>query len=158
MLIKSAFQYKDQIQRLIKRLKYQQDLSSLAMFVDNLVDQIDKHELPDVLIPVPSHKLRTFSRGIDVSYLISHELTKKLDIPLLPAFVREKQTKPLEGLSRLKRKQELTGCFSQNEVIKASYAVLIDDVRTTGATTDELRRLLQKQGVDKVGVWTLAQA
>lgn len=144
-------------------MKFQQQLSSAAILAALLrLEIIQKNPdvtLPDALLPVPLHKSRLVKRGFNQSLEISRNIAKAKKIPLLIKTVeRVKNTDAQTHLNKQQRLKNVKGCFKVLEVPLAKHIVIIDDVITTGATTNELARILKAAGVDKVGVWSIARA
>jgi len=74
--------------------------------------------------------------------------------------VREKYTKPQTGLNRKERVKNIRNAFvmADSEKVNGKKVLIIDDVYTTGATTNECARVLLKHGAQSVDVLTLARA
>ena len=144
-------------------MKYQQQLSVAAVLADLLKIDIEsralEYGLPDTILPVPLHKKRLIKRGFNQSLEIVKPLAKSQNIPILfNTITRSKDTPAQSNLSRQERKRNVSGCFTLLEKSLPSHIVIVDDVVTTGATTNELAKLLKQSGVEKVGVWSLARA
>ncbi|HET8807817.1 MAG TPA: ComF family protein, partial [Methylophaga sp.] len=56
------------------------------------------------------------------------------------------------------RRKNLRGAFGCGDLHGIKHVALIDDVYTTGNTVAEAGRCLQKQGVTRLEVWTIARA
>ena len=74
--------------------------------------------------------------------------------------VRKKKTDSQTGLGREKRKSNVKGAFAVKspQKIKEKRILLVDDVFTTGATTEECAKVLVNSGATDVHVLTLARA
>ena len=148
---------------LIGQMKFQQQLSAAAIFASLLRPEIIQKNpeitLPDALLPVPLHKTRLAKRGFNQSLEISRKIAKEKNIPLLINTIgRVKNTEAQTHLNKQQRLKNVKGCFKILDAPLAKHIVIVDDVITTGATTNELARLLKSAGVDKVGVWSIARA
>jgi len=159
----SLFFYDNPIDYLISQMKFQQQLSVVAVLADLLKEHIEtgvsKHGFPDVILPMPLHKIRLTKRGFNQSLEIIKPLAKAKDIPIeLNLVERSKATQSQTNLNRKQRKKNVSGCFSLITKPNYSHIVIVDDVITTGASVNELAKLLKKSGVDKVGVWSIARA
>jgi len=115
---------------------------------------------PDMLIPVPLHKLRMIKRGFNQASELGTYIGKVLDIPLLTtALRRHRNTKAQSGLSRKQRRKNVRGAFYWHGLKTPDrHVVLIDDVMTTGTTVTECARILKKAGAKRVDVWVAARA
>lgn len=159
----NLFHYATPVDYLIGQMKFKQQLSVAAVLADLLKNHINnaqlEHGLPDALIAVPLHKKRLIKRGFNQSLEIIKPLAKSKNIPvLLNTIARSKDTPVQTNLSKQARKKNVSGCFTLLKKPLHSHIVIVDDVVTTGATTNELAKLLKKSGVAKVGVWSLARA
>lgn len=159
----SLFHYESPVDYLIAQLKFQQQLSYAAilgyLLKTYLKSELQQGDLPEVILPVPLHKKRLFKRGFNQSLEIARPVSKQLKIPIDYKFVRRiKPTTTQTKLNIDERKRNIKGCFKLNTVPAYRHVVLIDDVVTTGATTNELAQTLKNAGVDRVGVWSVARA
>ena len=159
----TLFRYVNPVDYLINQMKFQQQLTIAAVLADLLKAKIEKsileYGLPDLILPMPLHTKRLTKRGFNQSLEISKPLANSLSVPIeLNLVTRSKETKAQMNLNKNQRHKNVSGCFSMIAKTEASHIVIVDDVVTTGATTNELAKLLKKSGVDKVGVWSLARA
>ncbi len=113
------------------------------------------------VIPVPLHVNKLYSRGFDQSYLLAKSVARILHIPFLGVpVVRIKDTPPQVKIKRKERMRNIKGAFKieNSDAIKNKDLLIVDDVFTTGSTTNELAKTLKKNGAGKVYVFTLARA
>ncbi len=111
----------------------------------------------DCILPVPLHVNRRRKRGFNQAQVLAEEISKGIKIPIFPEMVlRSKDTKPMKDLNALQRQNNLKKAFKlgRNDV-KLKTILIVDDIYTTGATTDEISRLLLEAGAAKVYVLTL---
>ena len=119
----------------------------------------------DYIIPIPLYKGRKKERGYNQANLLAEVVAKKSGINLIKdLLIRHKKTPPLYDLNRSKREALIKGVFSINRKyksinLKEKNILLIDDIFTTGTTTNEASFILKKEGrVNKVYTLTLASA
>ena len=145
----AVYIYNDVSGRMVKKLKY----NNAKYIAKRLADQI---ELPDewkidAVVPVPLHKRRVFKRGYNQSELIAKHLCRrtgiKLDTKLLKRTV---DTKQQARLSLAGRMRNLKGAFNASPECAGKKLLLIDDVRTSGATIRECASELKNAGCVKV--------
>lgn len=117
----------------------------------------------DYLVPVPLHRWRFLKRRYNQAALIADALSKAASVPVLyDALLRNRAT-PVQGhLKRDERKKNVARAFTLGPDfdrldLKDRIIVLIDDVFTTGATTNECARVLKKGGAKEVYILTLAR-
>lgn len=115
--------------------------------------------LPEALIPVPLHHTRHRERGFNQAYELSRPLSTLLGIPVDDTLCHCKRpTVDQTELTSAERRRNVKGAFKLKGKPQYRHVALIDDVLTTGSTTNEIARLLKKAGVGRVEVWTIARA
>jgi ComF family protein len=135
------------------RLKYGRKVAlarTMARYMAPLVDGARRDAL---LVPVPLHRWRIWSRGFNQSAIVARELSRLTGLPTLPtALTRTKRTPPLKGMSALQRRRAVAGAFTvpRSEAVRGKTVVLIDDVLTTGSTANACARALKAAGADRV--------
>ncbi len=115
----------------------------------------------DLLIPVPLHRWRIWGRGYNQAALIARALSRLSGVTAeVDMLHRVKATPVLRGLGARGRAKAVAGAFAlapdAKERIKGQSVVLVDDVYTSGATTDACVRVLKRAGATKVTIlcWT----
>jgi len=109
----------------------------------------------DVLVPVPLHRWRLWSRGFNQAALIAAALARTSGIARDPLLLkRARRTPALRGMNPRQRRDAVRAAFvvTAPERLKGRHAVLVDDVYTSGATADACTRALLKAGAGKVTI------
>ncbi|MFM9956940.1 MAG: ComF family protein [Phycisphaerales bacterium] len=98
-----------------------------------------------VVVPVASSFWRRVHRGIDHARVVASGVAKELDVPML-AVLRRAHRPTQRGLSATAREQNVAGAFALRSSIpaRARTVILVDDVRTTGATLREAARTIRR--------------
>lgn len=121
----------------------------MARYIAPLVGEGD-HRL---LIAVPLHWTRSWTRGFNQSVLIARALSRQLAIDTdVLALRRTRRTPPLKGMSPLQRRKTVAGVFKvrNKDAIAGKTVILIDDVLTTGSTAEACARTLRRAGAARV--------
>lgn len=124
---------------------------------------IRDYQLPiqhlDFVIPIPLHKSRLREREFNQADILSQEVSREFDLKVLTdCLIRVKPTKTQTELTFAQRCQNMEKSFfvTKPELIKNTNLLLIDDVLTTGATSNEAAKCLKSAGAQKVLLLTLA--
>jgi ComF family protein len=160
---RSAVVYNEVARSLIGKLKYG-DRPELARFCARLMVQAG-HELwgaNALLVPVPLHRRRQFSRRYNQSAELTRALSRLTGIPADPALVlRRKHTRQQVGLSGDARARNVAGAFAPHPDfvarLKGRRVIIVDDVITTGSTVKAVTKALKKGGVERVDVLSFAR-
>jgi ComF family protein len=149
--------YEGSLRKLIHLYKYA-GVHTLARPLGNyLLAALPRQERMDVIVPVPMHWRRKWSRGFNQSELLAREVSRRTGVPLAPALRRAKTTPPQAGLSDHERRRNVTGAFRSTQALEGRHVLLVDDVMTTGATVSACAAVLKRCGAARVTVLTLAR-
>lgn len=112
----------------------------------------------EIIVPVPMTDRERKKRGFNQAELLARDVGARLNMPVLPALVKHRETAPQKELTGRERESNLKGCFSAAyaEYIAGRKILLVDDVFTTGATANECARTLLGAGAASVSVLTAA--
>ncbi len=154
------FSYDFPIKNMIKSLKYNGNIAYSRLFSELILGALSSRisPLPDALIPVPLHSFRLMKRGFNQSELIAKALGRVVNLPIdTDSCKRITNTRHQTGFSKNERRKNLQGAFSVSRAIPWKHVAIVDDVVTTGATTNELSRTLADAGVETIEVWACAR-
>ena len=115
-----------------------------------------------LLVPVPLHRWRLWSRGFNQAALVADELARLTGAPRdHHLLTRVKATASLRGKGRRERDRIVAGAFALAGDAKARAAgrhlVLIDDVHASGATLRAAAGVLRRSGAVRVSALTWAR-
>ncbi len=154
--------YTDPLRPLVRGLKYRR-LETMYRRLGRMLAGAVAARCPtrrfDLVMPVPMHWRRRFSRGCDHARLLARQVARELDLPLGNELVRVRHTPPQVGLSRTRRIQNVRGAFGLegSRTVTGTGVLLIDDVTTTGATANEAARALLDGGAEHVTLAVIAK-
>ena len=101
----------------------------------------------DVISFVPLHPRRLRERGFDQTGLLVHGAARRLSLTVRgDLLVRRRSTEVQASLDRKARATNVRDAFAARAVTRGLRVLLVDDVRTTGATLAEASRVLTDQG------------
>ncbi|MBQ3755029.1 MAG: ComF family protein [Clostridia bacterium] len=125
-----------------------------AMMADCFVEN---NMQADVIVFVPMTAKEEKKRGFNQAELLAREVGGRLNIPVLPALAKIKETSAQKELTRADREKNLEGAYKcVFDEVKKLNVLLVDDIFTTGATANECSKALLKGRVKSVNVLTAA--
>jgi ComF family protein len=151
------------VREVIHRYKYQHALW-FEPFLSDLLARAAKAELAaekwDFIVPVPLHPAKQRERGFNQAERLAARLGKTTSIPMNPRLLRRVTNTPSQTqLSREQRQANMRNAFAPAGAgrLNGARIVVLDDVFTTGATTNACAHVLKRAGADEVCVWTVAR-
>lgn len=156
--------YAGELRETVLRMKHSREEPLAAAMADLVWGRIGgelRDWKPDFVAAVPMHWLRRWRRGTNSAATLAELLAQRLSAPLAGGLiVRRRHTRPQSGLSPAERKANVRGAFRVRHPTRlvGKSALLIDDILTTAATTNEIARLLLRAGARAVAVAVVARA
>ena len=111
----------------------------------------------DCVVPVPLHPWRRIRRGFNQA----RDLAERLDRPVVGTLWRVRATASQMTLAAEARQRNVNGAFMLapwSASVDQRIVVLVDDVRTTGATLDQCAKVLLRANAREVRALTVALA
>ncbi|MDL2352273.1 MAG: ComF family protein [Pseudomonadota bacterium] len=148
--------YNDTSRRLVLALKHGHRIALAPLLARLIAAQLPEDIGPGwLVVPVPLHRWRLWSRGFNQSALLARELAQRSGAELVvDGLIRAKRTPPLGGLGRNARARALSGAIQLNprraDQLKKAKVLLVDDVLTSGATSDACISVLKRGGAERV--------
>ena len=160
---RAAVRYDDVARALIHAYKYG-DRLDLAPLIGNWMARAGRELLAesDGLIPVPLHWRRLWARRFNQSATLARAISAAAGVPVIDdALQRVRPTAQQVGLSKSARAENVQGAFRVTPDGKGKVSgrrlVLVDDVLTSGATSDTCARALLRAGAKQVDVLVFAR-
>lgn len=155
----AALHYTFPIDALIHALKYHSNLAIAPVLANLLLEKTNATEPPDFIIPMPLHPVRLRERGFNQALEIAQYLSSSNKIKLLPdSCTRVRNTLSQTGLPWKDRQKNIRDAFSCKMDFSSKHIAIVDDVMTTGATLNEIAKILRNCGATKVSGWVVARA
>ena len=160
---RSAVLYNGASKDLILGFKHADKTDTQMLFAKwMMLGGVDLVRAADLVVPVPLHWTRLFSRRYNQAALLAQSVGKLADKPVLTDFLIRHRKTPSQGhLGVRARMRNVTGAFrvapQYRLKLKGKRVLLVDDVYTTGATVRATAKVLKRGGASGVDVLTLAR-
>lgn len=162
--IVAATLYNDMSRSLILKFKHGRKLALAPllgrMMASRIHNEAGEHPL---IVPVPLHRTRIWHRGFNQAGMLASEVAKagKGDLKV-DVLIRQKRTPSLGNMSAEKRHEALAGAIkvraNAKDAIRDQAIVLVDDVLTSGATSNACVKALLGAGARSVRIACFARA
>ena len=158
-----CYKYEGLIKELVCKFKYHRKMylkNTLADLLYAFAVEHTQYQKIDILAAVPMHKSDKRKRGFNQSDILAKELSLRLNTKYAERSIQKlKKTKEQVNLKKTERIKNMKNAFVPGETaqVKNKNVLLVDDVFTTGATTNECSRILTKHGANSVSVLTLTK-
>ncbi len=113
----------------------------------------------DAIAPVPLHPKRLNERGFNQALTLCELIGKENNIPVMEPLIRVKHTKQQAKIRKTSNRcKNVDSAFLIKEDVSGLHILLVDDVRTTGATARACAQTLLKAGAKEISLLTAAVA
>lgn len=154
--------YNDASRKLVLAFKHGGRIALAPMLARLAAARLPGSEEDWLVVAVPLHRWRLWRRGFNQAALLAREVAKlrqwECDVGLLQ---RTKATPSLGGLGRSARRKALAGALrirpNALERVRGKNIVLVDDVLTSGATSEAAVKVLKRAGAAKVVICCVAR-
>jgi ComF family protein len=155
--------YDSRLQSALHQLKYQRRLScahGLSSAWNQLMTESVKDLEADYLLPVPLSQEKLCARGFNQSWELARRLYCKNHIHKNPyVLMRHHHAQHQANENRANRHIAIQDMFYINSkyvrLLESATVIVFDDVMTSGATLNEIARVLKDNGVSRVINWVL---
>lgn len=107
---------------------------------------------PEVIVPVPVHKMRYRERGYNQAEVVADRFSKIAGIPVEKGYIiRREKTRAQKDLTPEERRENLQKAFEPGKrAVDCKRILLIDDIYTTGSTMDAVSKILREGGAEEI--------
>lgn len=160
---RSVFRHKNSILRIVHELKYAGGVhlvGEMAELMAAAVRSLFSSLRFDVVVGVPLFPRRERERGFNQGALLADAVAGKLGVESFNrVVVRVRDTNSQTELKSRERAANVKGAFSvaYPDWLLSKHVLLVDDVMTTGATVNEVSKVMMRAGAASVHVITLAR-
>ncbi|MBW8784978.1 MAG: ComF family protein [Novosphingobium sp.] len=154
--------YTDASRRLVLAFKHGRRIALAPLLARFITPRLSAVDATWLVVPVPLHRWRLWRRGFNQAALLAREVAHVRGASLLvDGLIRRKPTPVLGRLGRKARARALAGAIAvdprRREVLRGRSIVLVDDVLTSGATTEACVAALKRAGAAVVIVACFAR-
>ncbi len=124
----------------------------LAGWLAEIVNHAAWFDGVEAIVSVPTHWKHRLGRPFYAAEMIAAIVAERTGLPHVPILRRVRAGPHQIGLSFSDRARNVHGAFSMRRgvALHDSRLLLIDDVKTTGATINECAKVLREAGAEKV--------
>ena len=157
------FKYDNLIRNLILDYKFNEKpylFRSFSEFINKYKKIYLQLENYDIIMAVPISRKRKKERGYNQSLLIAKEMAKGQEVKLKNNIIyKNMHNKTQSILSKKERIENVKNVYNikNKKELTNKNVLLIDDIFTTGATTNECSKILKLAGAKNVDILTLAK-
>jgi len=157
---RAAVIFDDVSKEFVHAFKYG-DRSEAGLFMARLMARAGRKVIAeaDIIIPVPLHWTRLWKRRFNQAAYLAQHIATSSGKPFDPFILKRVRATPQQvGLDAKERHKNMRKAFAVKLTadVKGKSILLVDDVRTTGATISSCVEALKTAGAAKVHVLTFA--
>ncbi|MCS7204529.1 MAG: phosphoribosyltransferase family protein [Leptospiraceae bacterium] len=150
----ALYEYNSNTRKVLLDWKYQNYKAVYRLFVSEVVKYVKKIQ-PNRIGFIGSQKFKKNTRSYEVLELLVRQVSKKTNVPWGKDIVKIKTTKQSKN-KQLERFLAISTSFELTKEIKyVDKYLLVEDTVTTGATINEVSRLLKEIGIKEVHVLSI---
>lgn len=162
LFLASPFLYENKLREAIHRFKFGGETDLAKFFAKETAECVAKEFGDvkfDVVTCVPQTKSKLRKRGYNQSALLAKEIAKQLSLPYDELLlIKTRETADQHNLKGKERINNLKNAFAAEnpDSVSNKIILLVDDIKTTGATLNECCKTLMKSGASAVRCATIA--
>ena len=155
--VTAVFAYRFPVNALVHGFKYGGNLTVGSMLAHALGAAVTEHV--DLIIPMPLAPKRLRERGFNQARELARSVGCMTGIPVAADICRKVvETEHQASLPWNERAKNVRAAFVCDADLRHKKVAVIDDVMTSGATLNELAKILRRAGALEVSGWIVARA
>ncbi len=163
VMARSIFEYTGDVVTTIHNYKYHNQKFLCEPLGEFLSDYLARWDIsPEVVCAVPLHEAREKSRGYNQAKLLAEVVARNFNLPYVEAVKKIKDNPSQTALTIKERQANVKDVYAINKDFKKDIEnktiLLIDDIYTTGATANEISKILKSAKAKAIYVLTVAHA
>lgn len=160
--IAAATLYNQTSRKLVLTFKHGNRIALAPMMARLIAARLEGVNADWLVVPVPLHRWRLWQRGFNQAAVLASEVARLTSARLcVDGLVRRRQTPMLGGLGARERERVLADAIAVNpsraRLLQGAKVLLIDDVLTSGATSNACVTVLKAAGAQGVTVGCFAR-
>ncbi len=150
----APFYYDGIVKSMITQIKKHCSVESTQMAVAFMAEECRRsYKLDfDVVTAVPTDRIGFIKRGYNPAEYVATMLAKELSLAYKPLLKKRITFSSQKSSDRIRRLENISGAYYATEDVRDKNILLVDDVKTTGATLNECSRMLKLAGARRVYV------
>lgn len=154
--------YNDPSRKLVLAFKHGNRIALAPLMAGLIVPKLAFVDAGWLVVPVPLHRWRLWKRGYNQAAELARQIARRTGARLgVDVLERKKPTPSLGGLGKLARKRALSGAIGvragRRPRLAGASVVLVDDVLTSGATSEACVSALLRGGAQRVVIACFAR-
>lgn len=156
--VMALFPYEGLARHAVIAMKFQDHPSYACSFGLLMAEHVNKWNCKyniSLIIPVSMTRKKQSNRGYNQASLFAKAISRETNLPMNEKIlIKSKQTKEQHTLSAKRRRTNLENAYTirNPELVQGKIILLVDDIFTTGATSNECAKMLINAGAKKVMV------
>ncbi|MBR6779366.1 MAG: ComF family protein [Clostridia bacterium] len=158
---RAVFDYTDMIVGLVHKFKYNNKSFLFEPMSNFMTEKLSTWGIePDIITFVPLHKNKQKSRSFNQAELLAKSIAEKFDIKCIGLCEKIVDNYSQASLNFKDRQENVKDAYKfinrHKQEVKNKIILLIDDIMTTGATADEISKVLLNAGAKEIYVLNFA--
>lgn len=158
-LARAPLVYENDVVKLVYKLKYGGGKYLATVMAEFMADTYYESGFEaDIICYVPMYPTAEKKRGYNQAKLLAESVSEIVGLPVENALAKVKDLPHLARMNRRERAEAIVGAYTviDRSLVHGKNVLLIDDVFTTGATSDECARVLHSAHAGEIMVLSFA--